>query len=72
MYLRGGHAAMPPPPIGTSETDTLLRMVFQTYNAQKYSQNAGNAVSETQIPKHFPGGGIFRTPYNCVVIMASP
>ena len=50
---------MPPPPIGTSETDTLLRMVFQTYNAQKYSQNAGNAVSETQIPKHFPGGGHF-------------
>ena len=37
--------------------DTLLKIGFQPiYFAQKYTQNAGNAVSETQISKHFRGG----------------
>ena len=41
------------------------------YFAQKCPQNAGNAVSDSQISKYFRGT-CPRTPYNCVVTMASP
>ena len=42
------------PPLGTSETDALLKMGFQTiYFTQTHLQNAGNAILETQISKYF-------------------
>ena len=57
-YLRG-HAAMPPPPPPTERPKQIhcLKLVFKPmYFAQKCLQNAGNAVSETQISKTFRGG----------------
>ena len=57
-YLGGGTRQCPPPsPLGKSENifwrDTLLKLGFRTYIF--CPQNAGNAVSETQISKYFWG-----------------
>ena len=51
----------------------MRRYIAAIYFAQKCPQNAGNAVSETQISKKFLGGGHAPgPPYNCVVTMGSP
>ena len=66
-YLGGAMRPCPPPPPSESP-----KTFFYEKKPIYFAQNAGNAVSETQISKTFRGGNAPGPPYNGVVTMASP
>ena len=60
-------------PLGTSETDTLLKMGFQTYIfCSKVPSKCRKCRFRQPNFKIFSGGMPPDPPYNCVVTMASP